>query len=177
MCISNEGKEVSTYIEMHSSYKSKTPLSGPGNIGNGGLVIRSLGLTKVRKDLVQCFLFPSGAFNKLSIELSMQVCSIKMKYTGYSTCLPSNSVHRKEKVYKLQIVEIGAIKEIEPVAPDWAAEAAQQPLVPAQLTHGVPTQWLKEICGGYDPLRLLAEQYKTFMDQIGQPYERRVDFL
>ena len=88
-----------------------------------------------------------------------------------------NSVQGREKVYKLQIVEIGGIEEFEPEAPDWAAEAKKKPLVLEQLPHGVPTQWLTKITRRRMPLRLQAEQYRTFMDQIGEPYKRRVEAL
>ena len=86
--------------------------------------------------------------------------------------------YRRDKVYNFQIVNIGAIKKSEPgAAAGWAAEAAKQPLMPAQLTRGVPAYCLMTISGSSNYLRLPAEQYKTFMDQIGQPYKRRVNVL
>jgi hypothetical protein len=99
-----------------------------------------------------------------------------MQYNGYSMRSLPNSVHKREKVYKLQIVDISAIKKIEPVVPDWAAEATKQPLVPAQLPTGVPTQWLMHVPGGTN-FRLMVEQYNIFMDQIGEPYNSRIDVL
>ena len=116
------------------------------------------------------------ALSTLYIELYMQGCSLRMKYDGYSMRSPSNSNYKREKVYKLQIVNIGAVKESEPEAPDWAAEAATQPLVPPQLPHGVPTHLSMNVPSG-SSLWLSVEQYKIFMDQIGQPYKGRVDAL
>jgi hypothetical protein len=77
----------------------------------------------------------------------------------------------------LQIVEIGAIEEVEERAPEWAAEAAEQPLVPAQLFPGVPKHWLMELSKHSTYLRLKAEPHKTFMDQIGQPFYGDADVL
>jgi hypothetical protein len=114
---------------------------------------------------------------KILIKLNMQGSIFKMKYTGYSMLSLSNSVHRREKVYKLQIVDIGAFNESDPTAPDWAAEAGKQPVLPDQLPQGVSTQFCIKIARITDPLRVNTEQYKTFMDQIGEPYHRRVDVL
>jgi hypothetical protein len=113
----------------------------------------------------------------LFIDFNMQACSFKMKYDGYSTKSVAKSIYRREKVYNLQIVKIGAIKGSDPVAPDWAAEAAEQPLMPAQLPRSVPLHWLMTGPSDKNYLFLKIEQFKTFMDQIGQPFSRRIDVL
>jgi hypothetical protein len=117
----------------------------------------------------------------LSIELNIQGSTFRMKYDGYTMRSLSNSVHKKGKkkyIYKLQIVNIGAIKENEPgAAADWAAGAAKQPLVPAQLPRDVPTHWLMEISGIENWLRLHSAQCTTLLDQIGHRYEDHVDVL
>jgi hypothetical protein len=174
--ISNEGKEVITYIERHNRFAPKNGSFGPGNIGNPVTVTKTLGLTKVRKDLVHRFFLLLLAFSKLSIELNMQGCSFKMKYNGYSMRSLEKSNNKRDKVYKLEIVKIGAIKESEPEAPDWAVEAAKQPLLPAQLARGVPTQWSMHVPSGSN-LRISVEQCKIFMDQIGHPHNHCEDVL
>jgi hypothetical protein len=174
--ISNEGKEVITYVVSSTGFDNKNGSFGQGVIGKHTFVRKSLGLTKVRRDLVHCFLFSIfGLYERFL--LNMQGSRFRMKYNGYSMRSLPNSVQGREKVYKLQIVEIGGIEEFEPEAPDWAAEAKKKPLVLAQLPHGVPTQWLTKITRRRMPLRLQAEQYRTFMDQIGEPYKRRVEAL
>jgi hypothetical protein len=51
--IRNEGKEVITFLDMHSKLKkNKNGSFGPGVIGNQAFVKKTLGLTEVRKDLV-----------------------------------------------------------------------------------------------------------------------------
>jgi hypothetical protein len=174
--ISNDGKEVVSYIDMNSNYKSKNSSFGSGVIGHQALVITSLGLTKVRKDryAMHRVLFSIFVFNTLFIELLMQGSTFKMKYNGYS--MRSLSVHKREKVYNLQIVNIGA-KGSDPTAPDWAAEAEKQPLVPAQLPDGVLPRFSLKFSEKTSYLRLKAEQHKIFMDQIGQPYKHRGDLL
>ncbi len=89
----------------------------------------------------------------------------------------TESSYRRTKVYNLQIVDIGAIKKIEPGVTAWAAEAASQPLVRARLPHGVPKHWLIDISGSSVPLRVQAEQFKTFMDQIGYPFNDHTNVL
>ena len=181
--ISNEGKEVITYIGRQSKVNGKNCSFGLGYIGNPGLVIAFLGLTRVRKlrsdaakTYMHCFLFPFDIFNKLSIKFNMQGCVFKMKYNGCSMRPLPKSV-RREKIYNLQIIDINAMKKNERKAATWAAEAANQPLVPAQLPHGVPTQWSMKVFNGHAYLRLPAEQHKIFKDQICEPHERRVYVL
>ena len=90
--------------------------------------------------------------------------------------LPESN-YRREKIYKLQIVEIGTVKDVEQGPPDWAAGAAKQPLVPAQLPHDVPSHWLIKSPNTRSNLSLKSEQYKTFMGQIGHPFGRHVEAL
>jgi hypothetical protein len=99
-----------------------------------------------------------------------------MKYIGYSTRSLEKSKNKRDKVYKLQIVEIGAIKKSKPGAPNWTAEAAKKPLLPARLHHGVPKHFSVKVSKDTDLLHLKVGQFKTFMDQIGHRFGR-VDVL
>ena len=110
----------------------------------------------------------------------MQGSTFRMKYKGFRIRTHPEYVNRRQRVYKLKIIEIGAtITESKPlyVAPDWAAEAETQPLVPARMTPGVPTQWVTTVPNDKLSLFINTEPYKIFMDQIGQPYKGRVDAL